>query len=58
MIWEQVSKGWSIKKPTIKIEKIENEIETRLAELRGTLTSNKMVPSFLDDIYSDDEEDW
>jgi hypothetical protein len=59
-VWEQVAKGWEIKNPKVNLVEINNQIESRLVQMKEMLKDSKDVPSFLDDIYSDeeDDEDW
>jgi hypothetical protein len=59
-VWEQVAKGWEIKNPKVNLDEINNQIENRLVQMKEMLKDSKVVPSFLEDIYSDeeDDEDW
>jgi hypothetical protein len=59
-VWEQVARGWEIKNPKVNLDEINNQIENRLFQMKEILKDSKNVPSILDDIYSneEDDEDW
>ncbi|WP_347940350.1 hypothetical protein AAEY33_22250 [Peribacillus simplex] len=60
-IWETLAKGWRIRKPKIDRTKLEENLGENLAIVKKTIEKSNPVPSALDDIYADDEdedEDW
>ncbi|WP_349727615.1 hypothetical protein [Peribacillus frigoritolerans] len=56
-IWGILAKEWRIRKQKIDRAKLEENLGENLAIVKKTIEKGNPVPSALDDIYADDEDD-
>lgn len=55
-IWRKVANEWCSQK-VIDKEKINSTVESHLEKVHSKIKESKGVPSAMDDIFSDDEDD-
>lgn len=56
-LWEIFAKEWRIRKPKIDRAQLEENLGENLAIVKKTIEKSNPVPSALDDIYADENED-
>jgi hypothetical protein len=56
-LWEKLAKEWRIRKSKIDKVKLEEAIGGNLDDVKITIEKGNPVPSALDDIYADDDDD-
>lgn len=59
-IWEKVAEAWRLCNPKIDREKLNQDIDDNMAQVKKVMENSKPVPSAWDEINSedDDEDDW
>ncbi|MGG3471225.1 hypothetical protein ABES02_27610 [Neobacillus pocheonensis] len=56
-LWGKLAKEWRSRKPKIDKEKLEENLGGHLDQVQTVINNSKSVPSALDEIFSDDEDD-
>jgi hypothetical protein len=56
-IWEKLAEAWRLCNPLIDREKLDQDIDNNMAQVKKVMETSKPVPSAWDEINSEDDDD-